>query len=72
MNRVERSICAVAALAVAVIGVMLAFGMLPSRVEAAETGRLVPWLMLWGLAWMAVIAAVAVAGFLFAAPPPTK
>lgn len=72
MNRVERSLCAVAALALAVIGVMLAFGMLPSRAEAAETGRLVPWMMLWGLAWMAAIAAVAVAGVLLAAPRPTK
>jgi peptidoglycan biosynthesis protein MviN/MurJ (putative lipid II flippase) len=72
MNRVERSLCAVAALALAVIGVMLARGLLPSRVEAAESGRLVPWLMLWGLAWVAAIAAVAVAGLLLAAPPPTK
>ena len=64
MNHVLRIICAVAALALAVIGVMLALGLLPSGVEAADSGRFVPWLMLWGLAWVAVLAAVTVAGFL--------
>ena len=72
MNRVVRSICAVAALALAVIGVMLALGLLPSRVEAQDSGRLVPWLMLWALAWVGALAAVAVAAFLLAGPSRTR
>ena len=67
MSRVERRIFAFAALAVAVISVMLALGTLPSRMEAQETGRLVPWAISWGLAWVAVLSGVAVAGFLLAA-----
>ena len=66
MSRVERSITAVAALALGVVGVMLAFGTLPSRVEAQNTGRLVPWMISWGLAWVAALSGVAVAGFLLA------
>ncbi len=64
MSRVERSITAVAALALAAISVMLALGTLPSRIEAQDSGRLVPWIISWGLAWVAVLAGVAVAGFL--------
>jgi hypothetical protein len=72
MNGVRRSICAVAALALGAIGVMLALGSLPSRVEAQSSGRLVPWMMLWGLAWIGALSAVAVAGFLLAGPRPPK
>lgn len=68
MNRVERSISAVAALAMAVIGVMLALGILPSRMEALESGRLIPWMIAWGLTWIAALSAVAIAGFLLVAP----
>ena len=64
MGRVERSITATAALVLAGIGVMLARGTLPSRIEAQDSGRLVPWMISWGLAWVAVLSAVAVAGFL--------
>ena len=68
MNRIERTITALAALVLAVIGVMLALGSLPSRAEARDSGRLVPWMICWGLAWIAALSAVAVAGSLFAAP----
>ena len=68
MNGVERGIGAVAALVAAVIGVMLALGTLPSRMEAQESGRLVPWMISWGLAWVAALSAVAVAGLLLAPP----
>ena len=64
MGRVERRITAVAALILALIGVLLALGTLPSRIEAQDSGRLVPWMISWGLAWVAVLSAVAVAGFL--------
>ena len=64
MGRIERRITAVAALALAVVSVMLALGTLPSRAEAQDSGRLVPWMICWGLAWVAVLSAVAVAGFL--------
>ena len=64
MGRVERSIIAIAALILAGLGVLLALGTLPSRVEAQDSGRLVPWMISWGLAWVAVLSAVAVAGFL--------
>ena len=64
MGRAERSIIAIAALILAGIGVLLALGTLPSRNEAQDSGRLVPWMISWGLAWVAVLSAVAVAGFL--------
>ena len=67
MSRVERYLLAFAALAVAVISVLLALGTLPSRVEAQDSGRLVPWMISWGLAWVAVVSSAAVAGILFAA-----
>ena len=67
MSRVERGVLAFAALAVAVISVMLALGTLPSRIEAQDSGRLVPWMISWGLAWVAVVSSVAVAGILLAA-----
>lgn len=60
----ERGLIVFAVIAVAIIGVLLAFGTLPSRVVAQDTGRFVPWLISWGLAWVAVAAAVVVAGFL--------
>ena len=66
MSRVERYLLAFAALAVAVISVMLALGTLPSRTEAQDSGRLVPWMISWGLAWIAVMSSVAVAGILLA------
>ena len=72
MNGFERSLTALVALALALISVMLALGSLPSRVEAQESGRLVPWLISWGLAWIAALSAVAVAGFLLGAPRRTK
>ena len=68
MNGVQRSIGVVAALAMAVISVTLALGSLPSRLEAQESGRLVPWMIMWGLTWVAALAAVAVAAFLLAIP----
>jgi hypothetical protein len=37
-------------------------------VEAQESGRLGPWILCWGLAWIAALSAVAVAGFLLAPP----
>ena len=67
MSRVERSLLAFAALAVAVISVLLALGTLPSRMDAQDSGRLVPWMISWGLAWVAVASSAAVAGILFAA-----
>ena len=67
MSRVERRILAFAALAVAAISVMLALGTLPPRMEARDSGRLVPWMISWGLAWVAVLSSLAVAGFLLAA-----
>jgi cytochrome c oxidase assembly factor CtaG len=72
MNGIQRTITALAALALAVVGVMLALGTLPSRVEAQETGRLVPWILCWALAWIAALSAVAVAGFLLAPPRRTR
>ena len=68
MSRVERYLLAFAALAVAVISVMLALGTLPSRIEAQDSGRLVPWMISWGLAWVVVMSSVAVAGILLAGP----
>ena len=64
MSRVERYLLAFAALAVAVISVLLALGTLPSRIDAQDSGRLVPWMISWGLAWIAVMSSVAVAGML--------
>jgi hypothetical protein len=64
VGRVERSIIVIAALILAGIGVLLALGTLPSRIEAQDSGRLVPWMISWGLAWVAALSAVAVAGFL--------
>ena len=72
MSRVERCLLAFAALAVAVISVMLALGTLPSRMEAQDSGRLVPWMISWGLAWVAVASSAAVAGILLAAPGRAK
>ena len=72
MKGVERSLTAVAALALAVISVMLALGSLPSRMEAQASGRLVPWVIFWGLAWVAALSGVAIAGVLLAAPRRTK
>ena len=66
LSVVGRSLCAIAALALAVIGVRLALGFLPSRVEAQASGRMAPWLILWTLTWIAVLSGVAVAGFLVA------
>ena len=67
MSRVERSLLAFAALALAVVSVMLALGTLPPRMEAQSSGRLVPWMISWWLAWVAVLSGLAVAGFLLAA-----
>jgi hypothetical protein len=67
VSRVERWVLAFAALAVAVISVMLALGTLPSRMDAQASGRLVPWMISWGLAWVAVVSSVAVAGMLLVA-----
>jgi multisubunit Na+/H+ antiporter MnhB subunit len=72
MSRAERTLLAGAALAAAVISVLLALGTLPSRMEAQESGRLVPWMISWGLAWVAVLSGAAVAGFLLAAPRRAK
>ena len=66
MGRVEKSLTAIAALILPGIGVMVALGTLPSRIEAQDSGRLVPWMISWGLAWVAVLSGVAVAGFLLA------
>ena len=72
LNRVERTLGAVAAVALAVIGVRLALGMLPSRAVALQSGRLAPWIILWTLTWIAAVSAVAVAGFLLIASRRTK
>jgi cytochrome c oxidase assembly factor CtaG len=72
MNLIERAITAFAALALAAIGVLVALGTLPSRVEAEESGRLIPWMLCWALAWIAAFSAVAVAGFLLAPPRRTR
>jgi hypothetical protein len=72
MSGIERTITAVAALSLAVVGVMLALGTLPSRVDAQESGRLVPWMLCWALAWIAALSAVAVAGSLLAPPRRTR
>ena len=40
--------------------------------EARDSGRLVPWILCWGLAWIAALSAVAVAGFLLGAPRRTQ
>ena len=71
MNRIERTITALAALALATIGVLIALGTLPSRAEAEQSGRIGPWILCWGLAWIAAFSAVAIAGFLLA-PPRTR
>jgi hypothetical protein len=71
MNRMERTITALTALALAVVAVALALGTLPSRAEAQQSGRLGPWVLCWGLAWIAAFSAVAVAGFLLV-PPRTR
>ena len=36
--------------------------LMPSRTEASELGKLVPWIIGWALTWMTAIAAVALAG----------
>lgn len=72
MKGVERSLTAVAALALAAISMMLALGSLPSRIEAQASGRLVPWLIFWGLAWVAALSGVAVAGVLLTGARRTK
>jgi multisubunit Na+/H+ antiporter MnhB subunit len=72
VSRIERSLLAFAALAVAVISVMLALGTLPSRMEAQDSGRLVPWMISWSLAWVAVVSSMAVAGILLADPRRAK
>src|SRR4030095_11379044 len=54
VSRVERYLLAFAALGAAVITVLLALGTLPSRMEAQDSGRLVPWLISWGLTWIGV------------------
>ena len=64
MGRIERSIVAIAALILAGIGVLLALATLPTRIEAQDSGRLLPWMIAWGLAWVAVLSGIAVAGFL--------
>jgi hypothetical protein len=72
VSRVERYLLAFAALGMAVISVLLALGTLPSRIEAQNSGRLVPWMISWGLAWIAVVSSGAVAGILVAAPRRAK
>jgi hypothetical protein len=57
---------------VAAISVMLALGTLPSRMDAQDSGRLIPWMISWGLAWVAVGSSLAVAGILLAAPGRAK
>jgi hypothetical protein len=68
MSRLERAAFVVASLATAVVSVLLALGTLPSRVAAVDSGRLVPWMISWGLAWIAALSALAVAAFLVRAP----
>ena len=62
----RRNVGTVVALGLAVVGVMLGLGFLPSRAEAFESGRIVPWMIAWGLTLVAVLSAVTVAGFLVA------
>ena len=72
LNRVERILCAVAALVLAYIGIRLALAFLPSRIEARQSGRLAPWVILWSLTWLAAISAVAVAWCLITESRRTK
>jgi hypothetical protein len=64
MGSIERLVFAVATLVLAVLSVLLALGTLPSRIEAQDTGRLVPWMISWGLAWVAAVCGVIVVAFL--------
>ncbi len=59
-------VSAIAVLGVAVVSVMLGLNLLPSRITAQAKGTTVPWVLTWGMLWMAALIAVALAASLFA------
>lgn len=68
MNResVQLIVAAVAVLGLAAFSVTLGANLLPSRAAAEAKGTLGPWILTWGMVWMAVLASVILAGFLVA------
>ena len=68
MNResVQLIVAAVAVLGLAIFSVVLGTNLLPTRAVAEAKGTLGPWILTWGMVWMAVLASVILAGFLVA------
>lgn len=68
MNResVQLIVVAVAVLGLAAFSVALGTNLLPPRAVAEAKGTLGPWILTWGMVWMAVLASVILAGFLVA------
>jgi hypothetical protein len=68
MNResVQLIVGAVAVLGLAAFSVTLGANLLPPRAVAEAKGTLGPWILTWGMVWMAVLASVILAGFLVA------
>jgi hypothetical protein len=55
---------ALMAFVLGVLSIVLGFAFLPAGSKAYEDGTFVPWLLAWGMIWMAVLAAFALTGFL--------
>ena len=68
MNResAQLIVAAVAVLGLAAFSVALGTNLLPPRAVAEAKGTLGPWILTWGMVWMAVLASVILAGFLVA------
>lgn len=66
MNResVQLIVAAVAVLGLAAFSVTLGTNLLPPRAVAEAKGTLGPWILTWGMVWIAVLASVILAGFL--------
>lgn len=55
---------AIMAIGLAIASIMLGVVFLPAGSKAYEDGTFVPWLLAWAMIWTAVLAAVALTGFL--------
>jgi len=63
-SAVEWVVGAIMAVALGIVCVILGMTFLPPSTKAYGDGTLIPWLLAWSMIWVAVLAAVAIAGFL--------
>ena len=63
-TRVMWIVGSITMLALAVLGLILGVALMPKGTIAIRDGKMVPWLLTWGMIWVTTVAAIVIAAFL--------